>query len=544
MDELHEFCERMLGDRDAAARAAAQARQGKSGDRVPALIRAVAACRSAADVNPASPSAANHGGSNSAPGSGSSSGLRYASDSDSAHRHDAEVRSGDESGSDSGPSMAVAVAAEVAAATARLPQRQREALALRESLRLSHSELAEVIGMEPVAVAPLLARARLRLHRELRGNGLNATGCPERDRALRTIALRQDHESVPPADDDWLLEHVGHCMSCGQAHGAMLEASVRYRAWRVEPAAASASGERVSGARQRLLRTSAGELRLGGRPWLMGIVNATPDSFSDGGTQRTLDERVELARTLLAGGAEIIDIGGESGVTNRPAVPPDEEIARVVPLIERVAGELGARVSVDTYKPAVARAAIAAGASIVNDVSGLRDPELADVCAETGAALVLMHTTVAPKRKLLDPSLDDRIVADVRAFLEQRIGLALARGVAFEQLMLDPGPDFAKTPAQTVLVLRALESLAELDRPLLLAVSRKDFVGALTQRGPRERLAGTLAAVGHGVDAGAHVLRVHDVQATADFLTVRAALNGERPTDPALRVPDPLRWAQ
>lgn len=294
----------------------------------------------------------------------------------------------------------------------------------------------------------------------------------------------------------------------------------------------------------RRLRTSAGELELGGRPWLMGIVNATPDSFSDGGVRRTLEQRVELARSLLAAGAEIIDIGGESGVTNRPPVAPDEEIARVVPVIERVTGELGARVSVDTYKPAVARASIAAGACIVNDVSGLRDPELADVCAETGAALVLMHTIAAPKQKLLDRRLDGRMIADVRGFLEQRIELATSRGVAFEQLMLDPGPDFSKTPAQTIAVLRTLPSLAELERPILLAVSRKDFVGALTGRGPQDRLAGTLAALGHGVDAGAHVLRVHDVAAADDFLTVRAALAGEQEVDPELRVPDQLRWAQ
>jgi dihydropteroate synthase len=192
----------------------------------------------------------------------------------------------------------------------------------------------------------------------------------------------------------------------------------------------------------------------------------------------------------------------------------------------------------------VARASIAAGACIVNDVSGLRDPELADVCAETGAALVLMHTIAAPKQKLLDRRLDGRMIADVRGFLEQRIELATSRGVAFEQLMLDPGPDFSKTPAQTIAVLRTLPSLAELERPILLAVSRKDFVGALTGRGPQDRLAGTLAALGHGVDAGAHVLRVHDVAAADDFLTVRAALAGEQEVDPELRVPDQLRWAQ
>jgi dihydropteroate synthase len=299
----------------------------------------------------------------------------------------------------------------------------------------------------------------------------------------------------------------------------------------------------VSGPPRRLA-TCAGELRLGGRPLLMGIVNATPDSFSDAGLHQTLEERVELARSLLAAGADLIDIGGESGVTNRPAIEPREEIARVVGLIERVAGELGARVSVDTYKPAVARAAIAAGASIVNDVSGLRDPALAEVCAETGAGLVLMHTVAPPKQRLHDRSLDGRIVADVQRFLESRIELALARGVVFEQLIVDPGPDFSKTPAQTIEVLRALPSLHALDRPILLAVSRKDFIGALTQRGPRSRLPGTLAAVAHGVQAGAHLLRVHDVAATRDFLTVRAALAGEGELDSALRIPDTLRWEQ
>jgi dihydropteroate synthase len=292
------------------------------------------------------------------------------------------------------------------------------------------------------------------------------------------------------------------------------------------------------------LATQRGELRLGGRPLLMGIVNATPDSFSDAGLSQTLGARVELARTLLADGADLIDIGGESGVTNRPPVTPEEEIERVVPLITAVAGDLGARVSVDTYKPAVAQAAVAAGASIVNDVSGLRDPELADVCAETGAALVLMHTIAPPKQKLLDPSLDDRIVGDVQRFLAQRIELAMSRGVAFEQIMVDPGPDFSKTPAQTVAVLRALPALHELGRPILLAVSRKDFVGALTRRAPRARLAGTLAAMAHGVEAGAHVLRIHDIADAADFLAVTEALAGSADVDSRLRLSDRVRWDQ
>jgi dihydropteroate synthase len=289
------------------------------------------------------------------------------------------------------------------------------------------------------------------------------------------------------------------------------------------------------------LRTSAGVFELGERPWLMGIVNATPDSFSDAGVHRTLEDRVALAAELLQAGARVIDIGGESGVTTAPPVAPEEEIERVVPLISRVAAELGALISVDTYKPAVARAAIAAGAAIVNDVSGLRDPELADVCAETGAGLVLMHTRAAPKQKLLDPSLDGRVVADVEAFLAERIGQALERGVAFEQLVLDPGPDFGKTPAQTVEVLRALPGLHRLGRPVLLAVSRKDFIGAITGRPPRERLGGTLAAVGWGLDAGAHVVRVHDVAAVADFIAIRAALRGESEVEGSLRLTDELR---
>jgi dihydropteroate synthase len=289
------------------------------------------------------------------------------------------------------------------------------------------------------------------------------------------------------------------------------------------------------------LRAAGRTLRLGERPWLMGVLNATPDSFSDAGEHATLEERVARARALLAAGADLLDIGGESGVTHRPAVAVEEELARVVPLVERVVAELGALVSVDTYKPAVAEAAIAAGAAIVNDVSGLRDPALADVCARTGAALVLMHTRAAPKEKLLDPDRYDDVVADVLAFLRERAALAAQRGVATEQLLLDPGPDFGKTPAQTVEVLRRLGELHALGRPLLLAVSRKDFVGALTGRRPRERLAGTLAALAHGADAGAHVLRVHDVREAADFLAVRAALRGEAPVARDLALPEALR---
>jgi len=253
-----------------------------------------------------------------------------------------------------------------------------------------------------------------------------------------------------------------------------------------------------------------------------------------------LETQLARAHDLVDAGADIVDVGGESAVTDRPPVDPQEEMERIVPLVERLAAELEVLLSVDNYKPAVAEAAVAAGAEMVNDVSGLRDPRLAEVCARTGSALVLTHTIGAPKQKVLDHPYED-VAADVARFLRGRIELARGRGVASEQLVLDPGPDFGKTPAQTVEALIALPVLHELGRPLLLAVSRKDFVGALTGRPPRQRLAGTLAALAHGVEAGAHVLRVHDVAAAADFLAVRAALAGECEVPAGLRLARGLR---
>jgi dihydropteroate synthase len=272
------------------------------------------------------------------------------------------------------------------------------------------------------------------------------------------------------------------------------------------------------------------------RPYLMGIVNATPDSFSDSPGEKTVADRVALAERLIADGADIIDVGGESGITNKPAVAAAEEIERVVPVIEAISALPGAVVSVDTYKPAVARAAISAGARLVNDVSGLADDDLAAAAAEGNAGIVLMHTRAQPKQKLF-PHYDD-VVDDVKTFLADAIARATAQGVPLEHIVVDPGPDFAKTPAQTIEALRRLDELAELGRPMLLAVSRKDFIGALTDRAPREREAGTLAALGSGTDHGVSIVRVHDVAAAADYLTVRAALNGE------LEVEDELTLAE
>ena len=291
-----------------------------------------------------------------------------------------------------------------------------------------------------------------------------------------------------------------------------------------------------------LLRARGRELRLGQeRPLVMGVLNATPDSFSDAPGERTLDERLRRAERLLADGADLLDIGGESNVTNRPAVDAQEEVERVGPLIERVAREFGALVSVDTYKPVVAEAAVEAGAAIVNDISGLADPALADVCARTGAALVIMHTPVRPKQQDLDAARYGDIGSDIANWLTERMAFAASRGVATEQIVLDPGPDFGKTPAQTVAALQQTPRLLELGRPLLMAVSRKDFVGAIVRRRPRERLAGTLAAVGFAADAGGHILRVHDVAEVSDYLAVRAVLRGDASLDADARVPEHLR---
>jgi dihydropteroate synthase len=274
------------------------------------------------------------------------------------------------------------------------------------------------------------------------------------------------------------------------------------------------------------------------RPLVMGIVNASPESFSDGASVGSLDDQVRRALALREEGADLIDVGGESGVSDRPAVSADEEATRVVPLVERLAAE-GLIVSVDTWKPAVARDAIAAGAALVNDVSGLRDPGLADACAESGAGLVVMHTRAEPKVKSFPEYRD--VMADVLAFLRERIEIARSRGVGEDQIVVDPGPDFAKTPAETIEVLGSLDALHDLGRPILLAASRKDFIGAITGRSPGDRLGGTLAAIGAGADAGVAIVRVHDVRETVDFLRVRAALKGEEDLPGDLHLPTKLR---
>jgi dihydropteroate synthase len=271
-------------------------------------------------------------------------------------------------------------------------------------------------------------------------------------------------------------------------------------------------------------------------PVLMGIVNATPDSFSDRQGPKDPDELAERGLRLVDEGAAIVDVGGESGRTDTEAVPVEVEIERVVPVVERLAAA-GALVSVDTWRGPVARAVVEAGAAMINDVSGLSDEIVAEACAGSGAALVITHTQAPPKTKAF-PRYDD-VVASVRDFLAERMAAARAAGVGEERIVLDPGIDIAKSPAESVEIIRRLPELARLGRPLLLAVSRKDFVGALTDRPPAARDAGTLAAVGAAVDNGARIVRVHDVAGAHDYLRVHEALRDG--ADDALQLAPQLR---
>jgi dihydropteroate synthase len=287
------------------------------------------------------------------------------------------------------------------------------------------------------------------------------------------------------------------------------------------------------------VRPGGRELEVGpGRPALMGIVNASPDSFSDGGLLPDAPAQVAHGLGLTGAGAGVVDVGGESGTTDRPPIAAGEEIRRVVPVVERLT-TAGVLVSIDTWKAPVARAALAAGAVMVNDPSGLTEQELARASAEHAAALVVTHSGAPPKVKAF-PAYRD-VVSEVVAFLEARVDAAERLGVARDRIVVDPGLDLGKTPAQSLEILHRLDELHALELPILLAVSRKDFVGALTGQPPAARLAGTLAALGEAVDAGAALLRVHDVAAAADFLAVRGAVRREVAVDPGLRLEDQLR---
>jgi dihydropteroate synthase len=255
----------------------------------------------------------------------------------------------------------------------------------------------------------------------------------------------------------------------------------------------------------------------------MGIVNVTPDSFSDGGLFLDADAAVEHSRRLVGEGAAILDIGGESTRPGSGPVSEDEELRRVLPVVERTANA-GARISIDTTKPAVARAALDAGATIVNDVSAFRfDPELAGVVAESGADCCLMHMLGEPRTMQDDPHYDD-VVSEVKAFLEERLAFAVAQGVDEERVWLDPGIGFGQTVDHNLELLRRLDEIVAIGRPVVIGTSRKSFLGKLAGgRDEGHRVPGTIATNVVALERGATIFRVHDVAQNADALNVAAA---------------------
>ncbi len=255
---------------------------------------------------------------------------------------------------------------------------------------------------------------------------------------------------------------------------------------------------------------------------LMGIVNVTPDSFSDGGTFDSASAAIAHSRRLVAEGAGIVDVGGESTRPGADPVPAEAELRRVIPVIAGIANA-GAQVSVDTMKLEVAQAAVEAGATYVNDVSAFRhDPGMAAFVAGRGLDCCLMHMLGEPRTMQVDPRYDD-VVADVKAFLEERLAFAVAEGVAEERVMLDPGIGFGKTLEHNLELLRRLDEIVALGRPVVVGTSRKSFLGRLTGRGVAERVPGTIATNVLALERGARVFRVHDVAPTRDALAVAAA---------------------
>jgi dihydropteroate synthase len=258
----------------------------------------------------------------------------------------------------------------------------------------------------------------------------------------------------------------------------------------------------------------------------MGILNVTPDSFSDGGRHVDLAAALARARAMVAEGADLVDVGGESTRPGAAAVAADEEIRRVVPVIEVLAAELPVAVSVDTSKPEVMRAAVAAGAGMINDVAALRQPGALETAVALGVPICLMHMQGEPRTMQHAPRYDD-VVAEVVAFLRGRAAACAAAGIPAERLLVDPGFGFGKTLAHNLALLRGLSAVAALGLPVLVGLSRKSMIGALLGDAPvGERLHGSVAAALVAVERGATIVRVHDVAPTVQALRVLAGVRG------------------
>lgn len=278
------------------------------------------------------------------------------------------------------------------------------------------------------------------------------------------------------------------------------------------------------------------------RPSIMGVVNVTPDSFSDGGSFDSAQAAVDHALRLVEQGADLLDVGGESTRPGAGPVDESEELRRVLPVVEALAARAGVPVSIDTAKPSVMRAALAAGASMVNDVLALRADGALDAVAEAGAAAVLMHMRGEPRTMQQDPHYDD-VVADVHRFLADRILACQFAGIDRARLIVDPGFGFGKTLAHNLDLLRGMDRFATLGVPVLAGLSRKAMIGAITGHDtPRERLHGSVAAALLAVQKGAAIVRVHDVAATRDALAVwQAVASGVPVREARLADPDAAR---
>lgn len=265
-------------------------------------------------------------------------------------------------------------------------------------------------------------------------------------------------------------------------------------------------------ARRRVLRLRGHALELGRKTYIMGIVNVTPDSFSDGGQHATVDEAVCHAKRLVDEGADIIDIGGESTRPGADPVPLDEEIRRVIPVVERLAAELPVPISVDTYKAEVAEAAVAAGAHMINDISALRlDERLGEVIARAGVPVVLMHMKGVPRNMQENPRYDS-VIGEILGFLRDAVARAQSCGIRRENIVIDPGIGFGKTAAHNLEILRRLGEFRSLGLPLLVGTSRKSFIGKVLNLPVDQRAEGTAATVALAVASGADIVRVHDVR--------------------------------
>ncbi len=270
-------------------------------------------------------------------------------------------------------------------------------------------------------------------------------------------------------------------------------------------------------------------LLLGSKTWLMGVINVTPDSFSDGGRFEDPDRAVAHGLDLSFEGADILDIGGESTRPGAAPVSAEEELRRILPVIRGLRSKVDTPISVDTTKASVARAALDEGADIVNDISALRfDAGMASVVARSGAAVILMHMQGTPLTMQLDPRYDD-LLGEIRSFLSDRIRWAEAAGISKEKIVVDPGVGFGKTCEHNLALLKRLEVLRDLDRPICVGLSRKAFIGRILDLPPGERIEGTIAAAVHSVACGAHILRVHDVREVSRAVQVAEAILGAEP---------------